>query len=127
MSIKKTVTRLFTAWIIVMMGFLMPLQTVQAAMISAATQLSAEQTIELRSHLDRALASKETQQQLVDLGVDVDDAKARLAALTDAEIQLINEELDELPKGGVLGLLGAVFVVLVVLELLGVTDVFKKI
>ena len=127
MSIKKPFARLLTAWIIVMMGFLMPLQAAQGAMISAATQLSAEQTTEWRSHLDRELASKETQQQLVALGVDVDDAKARLAALTDAEIQLINEELDELPKGGIVGLLGAVFVVLIVLELLGVTDVFKKI
>ena len=63
------------------------------------------------------------------LGVDRDEAMARLASLSDQEVQQIAGEIDELPAGqnflvGVLIVAGIVLIGLVVLDLLGVTDVF---
>ena len=65
---------------------------------------------------------------LVGLGVDPKDAQARVASLTDAELATINQRIDTLPAGGssVLVVLGVVFVILVILELVGVINVFKN-
>ena len=71
---------------------------------------------------------KETvQQQLVQLGVSPEQAMARVAALTPAEHQLLEQKIADLPAGaGAVEVIGIVFIVLLILELLGVTDIFKK-
>ncbi len=75
----------------------------------------------LVSLLDRS----EVQQQLVDRGVDPEYAKQRIAALSDAQIEQIKSEIDELPAGsGAVGILIAVLLVLVILDIIGVTNIF---
>ena len=61
--------------------------------------------------------------------MDRNEALARLASLSDQEVQEIAGRIDELPAGqnavvGVLVIAGVVFLVLVIMDLLGVTDVF---
>jgi hypothetical protein len=64
---------------------------------------------------------------MVALGVDPAEVNGRLAALTDAEIAVLARKLDQLPAGGdALAVLGIVFLVLLVLELTGTIDIFKK-
>lgn len=61
-------------------------------------------------------------------GVSPADAAARVAALSDAELAGLADQLDTLPAGGdLLAVVGIVFVVLLILELTGVIDIFKKI
>lgn len=51
--------------------------------------------------------------------------KARVDALTDAEAQQLARQLDTMPAGGnALGVLLTVFLVLLITDLLGWTDVF---
>lgn len=77
---------------------------------------------ELVALLDRA----EVRQQLVDRGVDPEYAKQRIAALSDAQIEQIRSEIDQLPAGsGVVGILIAVLLVLVILDIVGVTNIFS--
>jgi hypothetical protein len=73
--------------------------------------------------------SKETvRQQLVQLGVSPELAMARVAALTPAERQLLEQKITDLPAGaGAVEVIGIVFIVLLILELIGVIDIFKKI
>jgi hypothetical protein len=73
--------------------------------------------------------SKETvQQQLVQLGVSPELAMARVAALTPTERQFLEENITDLPTGaGAVEVIGIVFIVLLILELIGVIDIFKKI
>jgi hypothetical protein len=73
------------------------------------------------------LAREDVQAQLVTLGVDSDDARLRIAALTDQELRQLQQHINDLPAGSnALAVLGAVFLVLLVLELVGVTNVFSK-
>ena len=66
--------------------------------------------------------------RLEQLGVDPLAADARIAALTDQELQLLATDLENLPAGGsALGVVGIVFIVLLILELVGVIDIFNKI
>jgi hypothetical protein len=75
-----------------------------------------------------ALDREAVQSQLVALGVDPADARARIAALSDAELRQLDGRLAELPAGaGVLEVIGIVFVVLLILELVGVTNIFNAI
>ncbi len=77
--------------------------------------------------INGALAQDSVRKQMVALGVDPLDAQARVAALTDSELQTLDRQIGELPAGGdLLAVIGVVFVVLLVLELVGVTNIFQK-
>jgi Family of unknown function (DUF6627) len=78
--------------------------------------------------IDAVLARDEVRQQLEHYGVDPAAATERVAALSDEELQTLANDLDNLPAGGsLLGVVGIVFIVLLILELVGVIDIFKKI
>lgn len=72
------------------------------------------------SYLDTA----EVQQKLVQLGVSQHDAAQRIANMTDTELAALNNQLHEMPAGGVVDTIITVLVVVAVLDLLGVTDVY---
>ena len=64
-------------------------------------------------------------QNLIAMGVDPEQAKLRIAALDDEQIGAIQANMDVLPTGGgVLEVVLAVLVVLVILDLVGVTNIF---
>ena len=66
--------------------------------------------------------------RLVSLGVDPDQARARVAALTPAEALQLQNRIDALPAGaGALEVIGIVFLILLILELTGITNIFHKI
>ena len=74
------------------------------------------------------LLQETVQRQLQNMGVSPELAKERVAALTPIEQQLLQQKIADLPAGaGVVEVIGIVFIVLLILELLGVTDIFKKI
>ena len=85
-------------------------------------QLESMDRDELVSLLDRS----EVRQQLVDRGVDPEYARQRIAALSDAQIEQIKSEVEQLPAGsGVVGILIAVLLVLIILDIVGVTNIFS--
>lgn len=67
-------------------------------------------------------------ERLLELGVSDKQVHERLAALNSAELRLLEQQLDELPAGaGALEIIGIVFLVLLILELVGITNIFNKI
>jgi inactivated superfamily I helicase len=78
--------------------------------------------------IDAVLAREEVRSRLEQYGVDPVAADARIAALTDQELELLATELESLPAGGdLLAVVGIAFIVLLILELVGVIDIFNKI
>ncbi|MDX1698408.1 MAG: PA2779 family protein, partial [Thiohalobacterales bacterium] len=74
------------------------------------------------------LARDEVRMQMLELGVDPAHVEARVEALSDAELARLSNGIGDLPAGsGALEVIGIVFVVILILELLGVTNVFTKI
>ena len=74
-----------------------------------------------------ALAKQEVRDQLLAFGVSPADVDARVARLTDSELRTLADRMDQMPAGGdALAVIGIVFVVLIILELVGVIDIFKK-
>lgn len=100
----------------------------QAAVISTPDYVASTTRDAQVARVDAVLAREEVREQLQALGVSHEEAMARVAALSPAELQLLNQRMDQLPAGSsILGLIGAVFVVLLILELVGVINVFNRI
>lgn len=102
--------------------------TAQAAVIGNAEHFAQQDRREQLADIDAVLAQEMVQQQMQAMGVSHADAMERIGALSGAELQQLAQNLDTLPAGGsALGVLGGLFLVLLVLEILGVTNVFTKI
>jgi len=103
--------------------------TASASVIGMQDYLSAETRASHLAGINAALSRADVQAELVSLGVDPADAVARVAALSDAELAQVSQELQTLPAGGdgLLTVIGIVFIVLLILELTGVTDIFKRV
>ena len=79
------------------------------------------------ARVNRFLARDDVRAQLERFGVDPDDASARVATMTPEELAAIDRRIGDLPAGGdVVAVIGIVFIVLLVLELVGVTNIFTK-
>jgi hypothetical protein len=100
---------------------------VQAEIIGTLAGLESSQREADLARLSRALATTEAREQLQALGVGPAEVEARLARLTDSELNTLAARIDQAPAGaGILEVVGIVFVVLLILEAVGVIDVFKK-
>lgn len=100
--------------------------------VHAAMVGNDEVVSEARGSADRAevmafLDRDDVRAQLEAQGVDPADAKARVAAMTDAEVAELQARMDEIPAGAgpsVLGVALVVFIVFVVTDVIGATDIF---
>lgn len=105
---------------------MLSIQTPAHAGLVGTGEVVAEQQRTLdRAQLLGALERDDVRSQLVALGVDPADAAARVAALSDDELQAMASKMNELPAGGdVLGVVVFLFLVLLVTDILGFTNVF---
>jgi len=100
-----------------------------AGIIGTQTMIEMEQAGTDRARVESFIEQENVRDQMISLGVDPAEVKERLAALTDAELSMLNKNIESLPAGGdsVLVVIGIVFLVLLILELTGVIDIFKKV
>ena len=103
--------------------------TASAGVIGTEAYLASQARAGQLADINAALARADVQAQLIALGVDPANAATRAAALPDAELARVAGQLKALPAGGdgLLAVIGVVFVVLLILELTGVIDIFKKV
>ena len=100
-------------------------QVSQAAVIDTQTAIDVDDRAGRISNINGMLARQEVRTALIEFGVSPDDATARVEKMTNSELQLLEQQLDQLPAGGsFVGVVGIVAIVLVILELLHVTDLF---
>jgi hypothetical protein len=77
--------------------------------------------------VNAALSREQVRAQFIALGVDPANVESRVAALTDGELRALAEQVTDAPAGGdALAVVGIVFIVLLILEAVGVIDIFKK-
>jgi len=96
-------------------------QGARAGTIATEDALSAQQAVQDRERIKALVARPELAQALEKLGIAPENAKARVDALSDAEVRTIAGKLDALPAGGALSntdfLLVIIIVILVVVLL----------
>jgi uncharacterized membrane protein (Fun14 family) len=98
-----------------------------AGVVSTSDALAAAQPGGDRALVDTTLARADVRAQLAQMGVDPAAIEGRIAALTDGEISMLADRIGDAPAGGdALAVIGVVFLVLIILEVVGVIDIFKK-
>ena len=112
--------------LIVALGFVSFTQPVQAALISTEQVVSSAAAQQNRAKLNATFDRADVQVELQKMGITPAEAKARVAALTDAETASIAHRVDAIPAGGdgIIGGLIFIFVLLLVTDILGLTKVF---
>ena len=124
----KTFKRAVAATLILVMAALALPSVAVAAPIGTDTLVQLDQRGELVSRIQTSLARDDVRAEFLARGVSPVEVDARLAALSTEELQLVAQQLEELPAGGsLLAVIGVVFVVLLILDFVGVTDVFSKV
>ena len=109
---------------IICMGFA---QVAPAGMIGTAYMVDEESRATSLSRIEVLLAREDVGRQLEAFGVDRALVVDRLNGLSHAELMELEGQLDEQVAGGdVVAIVGVVFIVLLILELVGVTDIFKS-
>jgi len=114
---------------ITMLLMSMPVQTLQASMIGTETVLNLSQARNVRENLHNFLEREDVQEMMMAQGISPMEAKARVDCLSDAEVMQIAHRLDQLPSGGdgvgaIVGAAVIIFIVLLITDILGYTDVF---
>jgi hypothetical protein len=100
----------------------------RAAVIPTDKAIEFQETARFSSGVAATLARADVRAEFLALGVAPGEVESRLAAMSASELQRLDDQLTALPAGGVfLEILGVILVVLIVLEFLGVTNVFTKI
>jgi hypothetical protein len=106
-----------------------PLPAAKAKMISTQALAAGTTADEARARIEAMLERHEVHAQLIALGVDPQIAHDRVAALSDNEARSLAKHIDSMPAGGdalglIVGVGLVVFLVLLVTDILGFTDVF---
>ncbi len=98
----------------------------QAQMISTDTAIERSMAEMDRAFLMDELAKNEVREEMIRLGVSPDEAEARLAALSDAEIARLVQQAEEEKAGAdIVGTLATIFIILLVTDFLCFTRVFN--
>lgn len=118
--------RLFAGLLVAAFTFVGYTQVVQAAMIGTDQVLAASDAQQNRARIAAAMERPEVMAQLESLGVSREDARSRVASLTDEEAAAMASQIDSLPAAGsdIVGALVLIFFVLLVTDILGLTKVF---
>lgn len=102
------------------------LPVANAAMVGTEAVVHAVQAQQQRDRIHEALNREDVKAKLVSLGVEPSQVQARVDALTDDEAQRLAKQMDEMPAGGdIVGALVLVFVILLITDLMGLTEVFS--
>jgi hypothetical protein len=95
-----------------------------AAVFSSEQVISNQQFNFNKQQVLSYVDSAEVQNKLIELGVSPADAKQRIANMTAEELNALNSQMNEMPAGGIVGVVVTVLVVVVVTDLMGLTDVY---
>jgi hypothetical protein len=107
---------------------------VNVGFVSAASAAIVETEALVTTNRDADLASVRAQLdrddvrvKMQEMGVEPAAVDARLASLSDRELSRLAADMERAPAGGdALAIIGIVFLVLLILEVVGVIDIFKR-
>jgi hypothetical protein len=103
--------------------------TAKAGIIGTEAVLNTLQGEKSRSRITAFLDRQEVREAFIEKGIDPAQAKNSVASLTDQEVSRLYNILDQLPAGGdgigtVVGAVVLVFIILLLTDILGFTNVF---
>jgi len=121
-------TRLIASLVSVALIALGFMPAAHAGVVSTGDLLSAEARQTRISEVDALLQRADVREKLVHYGVSPESVAARVQGLSDSEITELHTAIDQQVAGGdALTVVGVGFLVFIILEIVGVTNVFSSI
>ncbi len=127
--IRKKISFISLFMATMMLLIAMPYQPLLAAMVPTEATIYQIKAQDARDHLKTLISKNDIKKSLISQGIDPMEAKARVDSLSDSEVIEVADKIKQLPAGG--GAIGAViaasvivFLVLLITDILGYTDVF---
>ena len=128
-SIRKRISFISLFMATMMLLIAIPYQPLLAAMVPTEATIYKNKAQNARDHLKTLISRNDIKNAMISKGIDPDEAKARVDILSDSEVIEVADKIEQLPAGG--GVFGAiigaaliVFLVLLLTDILGYTDVF---
>ena len=120
-TLRQTIV-LMTVFIFNLSALALP---ARAALIGTESLAAAQSRQAAEDKVRSALAREDVASQMGQMGISADDARQRVAALSDEELATLSDRIDRLPAGGdFFGTVGVIFIILVITDILGFTKVF---
>jgi hypothetical protein len=110
-GMKRTLTALF-------LSFALVAPQVQAGMIATDQAVQGNEALNERARLNALIERPEVAQQLEKMGIPADQAKQRVAAMSEAEVASIAGKLDSAIAAGAMSNTDLIIVLLIVLLIL---------
>jgi Family of unknown function (DUF6627) len=128
-SIRKRISFISLFMATIMLLIAIPYQPLLAAMVPTESTIYQFKAQDARDHLKTLISKNDIKNALISQGIDPDEAKARVDSLSDSEVIEVADKIEQLPAGGgvfgaVIGAALIVFLVLLLTDILGYTDVF---
>lgn len=124
----RKLQRFISSLLAVLMLSLSAHSLVHAGIVGTNDLVSAQQTALEREQVRDWLARDDVRKQLTGMGVDVDSAQARVDSMTADEVSTMAAKMDEMPAAsGALEVAVLVLLILILLDVAGVTDIFPNI
>lgn len=102
--------------------------TAQATMVSTQELVAGAAQQTSRAQVLAILSQDEARDTLLQLGVNPADVEARVNSMSADELQAFSQQVADMQAGGsAIGVIVLVFVILIVLDLLGTTNIFPSI
>jgi hypothetical protein len=106
-----------------------PYQPLLAAMVPTEATIYKNKAQDARDHLKTLISRNDIKNAMISQGIDPDEAKARVDSLSDSEAIEVTDKIEQLPAGAgpfgaIIGAALIVFLVLLLTDILGYTDVF---
>jgi len=125
---NKLMNRILAAILMVNTALLGAPGVASAGTVGTSAMLQIEARQATVDQLQQAMLRDNVREALLTLGVTPEAAQQRIATLTDQELLALQQQIDSLPAGGsLLAVIGVVFVILLILDLTGVTNVFSRV
>lgn len=104
----------------------MPVTPTYGAFMATEDLLAQEQQEITQNRIAKLLDTAQARAALLNMGVAPETVRERVQRLTPQELAQLNSQLDQLPAGGsnILGVLVVIFLVFVITDMLGATDIF---
>jgi len=94
-------------------------QAVSAAMIGTETMLTPDRNQITRDYLHDLMSREDAKKMLEARGINPPEAKARIDSLSDDELKMISQKINDLPTGGdatgFILIVGAVIIIVIIL------------
>jgi hypothetical protein len=105
-------------------------QKAKADMIDTGTAIAMTRQDDARARIVSFLDRQDVQLAMEQQGIAAEEARQRVASLTDDEVMQISRVMDQLPAGGdgvgvVIGAAVLIFVILLLTDIAGLTHVFS--